>query len=246
MIFSSNFFMFRFFIDRKIEDQNNIVIKEKDIIHKLSKVLRVKLGDVFILFDSDANEYQVQIENISKTQIVGKSLKRSYIERELAVNINLFQALLKKDKFEWVVQKVTEIGVKKIYPILSANCVVKDLNKNKLVRYQKIINEATMQCGGKIPAKINELLEFEMSLKNLNPHDLNLIAHEIESEDNLNNILKPHNKNVINIFIGPEGGFAQEEIDLAQRYSLIPINLGPRILRAETAAIVACSLIANK
>lgn len=237
--------MFRFFISTKIEDPSHIVIKDKEIVKKLTKVLRKKVGDTFFVFDIDAEEYEVEIKEISAGQIACKTLNRNFVDRELPVEINLFQSLLKIDKLEWVFQKVTEIGVRKIIPIVSENCVVKEFNKNKISRYQKIIQEATLQSGGKIQPQLTDLLDFNDAIQSLQAQALNLIAHEQEQENLLKNVLAKSQAKTINIFIGPEGGFSDEEINLALRNSVTPFSLGKRILRAETAAIVACGTISQ-
>ncbi len=237
--------MFRFFLDTKIEDPQNIVIADKAIIKKITKVLRLNVGDSLFLFDNTGEEYKVVIYDFKDKRIFCKLISRVVIDRELSVEINLYQSFLKKDKLEWLCQKVTEIGVKRIIPIISENCVIKELNKNKISRYQKIIEEATMQSGGKIPPIFEPAIKLADALKRINPRDLNFIAHEQESEISFYDILKNKNPKVINLFIGPEGGFAQSEIDLARQHSLIPMSLGKRILRAETAGIVACGVISQ-
>jgi len=237
--------MYRFFLKSKIEDPQNIVIADREIVHKITKVLRLKVGDVFILFDTDANEYEVIVKEIKKAQVTCSFIKKSYNSRDLEIEINLYQSLLKSDKLEWLCQKVTEIGVKRIIPLVSENCVIKELNQNKVKRYQKIIEEATIQSGGKISPVFEQVQKFEEAIKHLNPRQLNLIAHEQESENLLFNVLQSNNSQVINLFIGPEGGFSPFEIDLARQNSLISVSLGKRILRAETAAIAACAIIAQ-
>ena len=237
--------MHRLYLAQKIEDPQQIVINNKEIIKKLTKVLRKSVGDTFILFDNQADEYEVEIKEIKTKQIICQFLNKSFIDRELDLEINLYQSLLKKDKFEWVLQKATEIGAKRVIPVVSENCVVKDLTKNKLQRYQRIINQATMQCGGKISPGLDVLLDFNQVIIGLDPQSLNLIAHEQEKDNKLINILQNNYNKKINLFIGPEGGFSEQEINLAQRHSFIPFSLGKRILRAETAAIVACGLITN-
>ncbi len=237
--------MFRFFLPYKITDPQNIVITDKEIVNKLNKVLRKKTGDIFIIFDNQANEYRVVIKEINSKKIQCSSLGKTSVNRELDKQIILYQTLVKKDKFEWILQKATEIGVKKIVPLNSENCVVKELNQNKLRRYEKILNEATMQSGGKITPVLDNHLDFEQALNFLNKKDLNLIAHEQEKENKLINILQKEQADTINLFIGPEGGFSPLEINLAKKYSLKTFSLGKRILRSETAAIVACGIIAN-
>lgn len=237
--------MQRFFLNQVIEDPQKIVIKDKDLIKKISKVLRKQIGDTIFIFDSTNEEYEVQITAITGKEVICRLVTRIEIDRELPIEINLYQALLKKDKLEWICQKATEIGVKNIIPVISENCIVKDLNKNKAERYQRIINEATIQCGGKIPPKFGKLVKYNELIEIINLGELNLIAHEDEKENKLKDILRKCPVNKVNIFIGPEGGFSAEEISLALRNSLVSVSLGKRILRAETAAIVACSLLSQ-
>jgi len=248
--------MFRFFLPTKIEDPQNIIVSDKAIIKKITSVLRLKVGDSLFLFDNTGEEYEVVINEFKDKRIFCHLIRRVEIERELPIEINLYQSLLKKDKFEWLCQKVTEIGIKRIVPIVSEFCVVNELNSNKINRYKKIIAEATIQSGGKIPPVLNPVIKFVEAVKALNPRDLNLICHEPrtrtssvlgeqEKANNLMEILRTHGNKVINIFIGPEGGFSPFEIDLAQQNSLIPVSLGKRILRAETAGIVALGTISQ-
>ena len=237
--------MFRFFLPTTIEDPQNIVISDKAIIKKITKVLRLNIGDSLFLFDNIGEEYEVAINEFKDKKIFCRLIRRMEIDRELPVEIVLYQSLLKKDKSEWVCQKVTEIGIKKIVPVVTEFCVVNELNQNKIKRYKKIIEEATIQSGGKIPPVFEPVIKFADAVKKLNPRDLNLICHEQEKDNNLLEILRTHGNKVINIFIGPEGGFSPFEIDLTQQNSLIPVSLGKRILRAETAAIVAIGTISQ-
>ena len=248
--------MFRFFLKSTIEDPQNIIIADKEAVKKIIKVLRMQIGDVFVIFDNTGEEYEVRIQEIKGKHVLCSLVSRLDIDRELPVDINLYQSLLKKDKLEWLCQKVTEIGVRRIIPVISENCVIKELNPNKDNRYKKIIEEATIQSGGKIPPKFESAIRFENAIKNLHPRDLNLICHEPrtrtssvlgeqEKENSLLDILQRNSGRTINLFIGPEGGFSPFEIDLALQHSLIPVSLGKRILRAETAAIVTCGAIAQ-
>jgi 16S rRNA (uracil1498-N3)-methyltransferase len=237
--------MFRFFLKFPIEDPQNIIITDKEAFKKLTKVLRMQVGDVFVIFDNTGEEYEVRIQAIKGKQIACSLVSRLDVDRELGLEIKLYQSLLKKDKLEWLCQKVTEIGVKRIIPVISENCVVKELNLNKSSRYKKIIEEATIQSGGKIPPGFESALRFEDAIKKLNPRDLNLICHEQEKDNALIDILEGQSARTINLFIGPEGGFSQFELDLARQHSLVTVSLGKRILRAETAAIVACGIISQ-
>lgn len=237
--------MHRFFLKTRIDNPQNISITDKEIINKIKKVLRQKIGDTFFLFDIDGQEFQVIIESINANQIKCKYVSKEIIDRELEIVINLYMALLKKDKFEWICQKAAEIGVKKIIPMVTENCVVTELSKNKLDRYKKILAEATMQCGGQVVPELAGLINFEQAVKKLDSASLNIIPYEQEQENQLINVLKLNKSKSVNVFIGPEGGFSQFEIDLAKQNKLIPTTLGKRILRAETAAIVSCGIIAQ-
>ncbi len=237
--------MFRFFLKTTIEDPQHIIISDKEAVNKITKVLRFGIGDVFVVFDINGEEYEVRIKEIKGKEVLCSLVSRLNIGRELATEINLYQSLLKKDKLEWLCQKVTEIGVKRIIPVISENCVIKELNPHKDSRYKKIIEEATIQSGGKIPPKFEPAVHFEGAIKNLHPRSLNLICHEDEQDLSLAKVLAQNSEKTINLFIGPEGGFSQFEIDLARQNSLILVSLGQRILRAETAAIIACGLCAN-
>lgn len=235
--------MLRLYFNNTISDPQNIEITDKEIIKKITKVMRLQIGDNFLIYDINAEEYEVQIIEISLKKVKCRLISKLDIDRELDTEINLYMALLKKDKFEWVVQKTTEIGVKKIIPIVTEHCVLKELSKNKIQRYKKIITEATMQCGGKINPELTDAIQYDQAVRNLNIKDLNLIAHEAEQENKLIDKIKKNK--TINLFIGPEGGFSDFEIDLAKQNSLISVSLGKRILRAETAAIVGCGAIAQ-
>ncbi|MCX6744162.1 MAG: RsmE family RNA methyltransferase [Candidatus Parcubacteria bacterium] len=237
--------MFRFFIKSAIEDPQHIVITDKETVNKITKVLRFGIGDVFVILDNTGEEYEVRIQEIKNKQVLCTLVSRLNIDRELPVEINLYQSLLKKDKLEWLCQKVTEIGVKRIIPVISENCVVKELNLNKTSRYKKIIEEATIQSGGKIPPKFESVVQFENAIKNLHPRALNLICHEEEQDLLLAEVLAKNSEKIINLFIGPEGGFSQFEIDLARQNSLVLVSLGKRILRAETAAVISSGLCAS-
>lgn len=237
--------MFRFFLNQKIEDPQNIIISDKAIIKKITKVLRLKVGDSLFLFDNTGEEYEVAINEFKDKKIFCRLVRRMENDRELPVEIVLYQALLKKDKFEWVCQKVTEIGIKRIVPVVTEFCVVNELNQNKISRHKKIIEEATMQSGGKIPPVFDSVIKFADAVKNLNPRDLNIICYEQEKSNNLLEVLRTHGNKIINIFVGPEGGFSPFEIDLARQNSIIPVSLGKRILRAETAGIVAIGTISQ-
>lgn len=232
----------RFYL-QNLEVKNDLInIQDKPVIYQITKILRLKKGDVFIVFDPQY-EYKILIENITKDNLSGKIIEKTKSEREPEKKLTLYQSLLKSDKLEWILQKGVEIGVSEFTPIISDNCIVREISKNKLERYQKIIKEATEQCGGIKIAKLNDIITFKQALEKIKKLDgQKLMAWEGEKANELSKTINKNAKEY-HLFIGPEGGFSPEEVDLAKQNGIQIISLGKRILRAETAAIVAVSLI---
>lgn len=232
----------RFYL-QNLSIQNDLVnISDSQIIHQITKILRLKIGDVFIVFDAHY-EYQILIENITKDGLAGKIIEKIKSEREPAKKLILYQSLLKSDKLEWILQKGVEIGVAEFTPIISGNCMVREISENKLARYEKIIKEATEQCGGLKIANLNPVITFKQAIKQTKKvTGQKLLAWEGQFGQELSKILDK-NQNEYHLFIGPEGGFSPEEVNLAKQSGIQIVSLGKRILRAETAAIVASSLI---
>lgn len=168
----------RFYL-QNLKIHNDLVnISDSQIIHQITKILRLKIGDIFIIFDA-AYEYQILIENITKDGLAGKIIEKTKSEREPAKKLILYQSLLKSDKLEWILQKGVEIGVAKFTPIVNDNCVVREISENKLARYEKIIQEATEQCGGGKIAKLNPTITFKQAVKQVkNQNGQKLLAWE--------------------------------------------------------------------
>jgi len=231
----------RFYLEQEKIINNKVFIDEPRIIKQILKVLRLKKGEKIFIFEGSGKEYKVEIKNLGKNQIEGEVVKEEESKREPEKIITLYQSILKADKFEWVLQKGTELGVTKFIPVISENCVIRELSENKIKRYKEIIREATEQCGGAKLAELGEIIKFEEALKKLNKNNLNLIGWE-EGEKFRSHSFKERE---INLFIGPEGGYSLKEINLAKSFGVRPISLGKRILRAETAAIISIALILN-
>jgi 16S rRNA (uracil1498-N3)-methyltransferase len=228
---------------QNLKIQNDLVnISDSQIIYQITKILRLKIGDVLIVFDAQY-EYQILIENITKDGLTGKIIEKTKSEREPSKKLILYQSLLKSDKLEWILQKGVEIGVAEFTPIISDNCVVRETSENKLARYKKIIQEATEQCGGLKVASLKPILTFKQAMEQTrNVKGQKLLAWEGQVGQPLSKTLDKNQKEY-HLLIGPEGGFSPEEVELAKRNGMQIVSLGKRILRAETAAIVASSLI---
>ena len=223
--------------------ENNIVKLDDGDIHHLLNVLRVRNGYQFEVVDN-GEVFLCEVIDIKPLKI--KIIEKLDTNTELDKEITLFFALAKGEKIDFVIQKATELGVSKIVLFSSKRCVVdfsnKDLNK-KLARYNKIAKEASEQSHrNKVPEVLGVL-----DLKNINKDDLsdiNFVAYEKLSNSNvLLDELKVKNSNSLSIFIGPEGGFEEEEINYLKSLNVFPISLGKRILRTETAAVNILSVI---
>ncbi|MEW6556953.1 MAG: 16S rRNA (uracil(1498)-N(3))-methyltransferase [Elusimicrobiota bacterium] len=245
--------MHRFFVENILGD--SVVISGSEA-HHLKNVLRKKTGDVVFLFDGKGNEYEAKIV----APDLSRGLRNGEIELELItkikkdaepkIKINLYQSIPRGKKFEFIIEKTTELGVAKIIPIISERTVpnvVAGLNPAKHIRWQKIALAAAKQCGRTIIPEISVITDFESAVKFVflnSSESLSLILWECEQKTTLKQIIKICNLQsaICNLFVGPEGGFSNLEIKLARKNKVIPVSLGKRILRTETAPIV---VIAN-
>lgn len=236
----------RFFIEQKIEEeQSEIVISDVELIHQVSRVLRKKIGDRIVILDNTGFEYECEIRQVAKKLVLLKILKKSENQNEPQIKVSLFQSLLKKQKMEFVFEKCTEIGVLKFIPIVSEHSVKLSLNAD---RAQKILKEAAEQSQrGRIPEIFN-VVKFQDAVSRCEKSDLNILFHEKEKGKNigdffLKNQEKIKNSKNINIFIGPEGGFSEQEASIAQESGFEILSLGSRVLRAETAAVISSGFL---
>ena len=164
---------------------------------------------------------------------------------ELEQEITLCMALIRKEKFEWVLQKATELGVKKIVPFTSSRTIVKVQKEKEMKmkkRYGQIVLEASQQCKRNYIPEVLEVVHLD-DLKNYQSED-NVVANETKHQEHTFFDLKT--KKNTTIVVGPEGGFSSEEIVKLEKMGFRSISLGNRILRAETAAIFAVSVVAMK
>lgn len=238
-------YMKRFFIKNEDMEGSHAYISGKDAHHILN-VLRLSRGEKIII-SNGTNEFLTVIEELSSNKIKLKILENINTNSESSINITLFQGLPKADKMELIIQKCTELGVKAFIPVSTKYSVVNIDERNrekKIYRWQKISHEASKQSGRVIVPDVYMPVTFKEALERIKEYDLCLILYEKEKNTGIKDILMGLDdvKNIA-IFIGPEGGFSEEEIRLALEYGAKSVTLGPRILRTETAGIVASSII---
>ena len=206
---------------------------DKNILHQLKNVLRIKRGERFILFDGSGYDYISDFSGRDSVNIIEKVLSRREPERK----VFLFQSLLKKDKMEWVFQKGTELGVFEFVPIISARSIKKDFNQS---RAEKIIKEAAEQSGRALVPKVDEVINFEKALAFVQEERLTGVFTDPNSKKHISELLKDTKAA---LFVGPEGGWSDEEVSEAKEHGFKAISLGRLQLRSETAAIVASAFL---
>ena len=220
----------RRFFGRK---ENGQILIEGEELNHLKNVLRLGVGAEILVSLGDENDYACQIESISSR---GKKICAGNPKK----NIVLFQAVAKREKFEFIVQKATEIGISKVVPFISKNIVAK-VTENKMDRLKSIAINACKQCERTIPPEISEVKTFDEVLKSFKDFDVVLFANErAEKSDKKKDLTKMKN---IAIIVGSEGGFDSKEKDKFTSAGATTVSLGKRILRCETAAVALMSLV---
>ena len=226
----------------EVYDEYILVIDTNDINH-IKNVFRKEKGDIVRAVDG-SNEYLCEIEEINDKEIKLKIIEKKADKFSLDIELDAGISILKGDKMDLTIQKLTELGINKIIPIAVKRCVVK-LDKKK-DRWDTIAKEALKQCQGVVPTVVDEIKKIDKL--NLKDYDLVLVPYENEEEIFLKDILRNLKVKPSRILyvIGAEGGFEKEEIDFLESQGAKIISLGKRILRAETAAIVTGGVIINE
>ncbi|WP_425314302.1 16S rRNA (uracil(1498)-N(3))-methyltransferase [Ruminiclostridium herbifermentans] len=238
--------MSRYFVNSSQIRDNKITIVGEDYQH-LKKVLRTVKGDV-ITVCCEGFDYSSEITEVTNDYIIADIINKEPNQTESALKVTLFQGLPKADKMDLIVQKCIEIGVNEIVPVINERCITKiNTDKdavNKVSRWQKISLEAAKQSNRGIIPKICMPIKFTDAVNIASSFDLSVIPYEKESSTGLKDIVSKYSVvKTASIFIGPEGGYTEQEIQLAESKGINKLTLGPRILRTETAGIVALSLM---
>ena len=207
----------------------------------LSTVLRKKEGEEIFVTDGERNLFRTKITKISIKEIECDILEKSYNVNEPEIKVCLFQSLLKNpDRFEFVIEKATELGVNEIYPLISENVVNKTRDRHE--RWQSIALSALKQSQRCYLPKVKRPTSFDEALEKASDYETKLIAHE-RREKGGRGFRKLPGGSTVAIFIGPEGGFSDTETEKALKSGFRILNLGSRKFRSETAAIVILGLL---
>jgi 16S rRNA (uracil1498-N3)-methyltransferase len=242
--------MHRFFIP-PTWIMNGLVTFDEDTAHQIRSVLRLRRGETVCVRLGDGFEHTVLLQEVGGSEVNGIITETQPAQGEPACSVTLYQCLTQREKFEWILQKSVELGAGAITPVISERSLVrawKAEDQSKTLRWQKIIREAAEQSRrGRVP-RLNPPLSLEQALPQAaQQHELCLVPWEAETAQSLRTALRrvdhPLPPRSIAVLIGPEGGFSAREIDLARQTGAIPVTLGSRILRTETAALAVLAMI---
>ena len=240
--------MDRFFVDKSNIDTNSgkCTIVGEDVKH-ITKVLRYREGEKLEICDGDNSEYIAEIKEIEKDTVHLNIVEKNEINRESDLKVRIYQGMPKGGpKIEYILQKLTEAGTDEIIFVDAKRSVAKiDAKKEgkKLERWERIIYEAAKQCKrGRIP-KLKAVLSFNEALEDMKRNDLNLCPYEDDIKTPIVKEIRGKEVDTVGIFIGPEGGIADEELEKLKESGAKVVTLGPRIFRTETASLVASSIV---
>lgn len=247
--------MYRFFVAPEVLERDPVVLTGQPA-HRIGRVLRLEPGDHVLLLDNSGWAYETELTAFGHDQVEGHVVHRVLATGEPRAKITLYQALLKGHGFETVLEKCTEIGVVEFVPLLCERCVVGSLvgvEGHRSQRWERIIRGAAEQSRrGRLP-RLAPVTMWPLALQRARRTDLSLLPWEEAKGPSLRQVLgdretpekggKPSRPYSISVFIGPEGGLTPEEVHLARSMDIQVVTLGPRILRADTAGLVAATAI---
>lgn len=238
----------RFFVSADNVQGDILLIDEEQTRH-IEKVLRLKQGDTATVFDGDGMEYKVRLLGNKKKLMQAEILARERAREDLAINLTLVQGIARNEKMDFIIQKAVELGVKSIIPLLSEHSVVlfdKEKGEKKVNRWRKIAREACKQCGRSYIPEVKPILDFSELMAYIGDRPA-LLCYERETKEHLRPLLKEKRElfgaRGLFLLVGAEGGFSPAEITAARKQGCYIAGLGPRILRTETASMLACGII---
>ena len=236
----------RFYHSEKLELKHVVELIAQTHIHA-TKVLRLKVGDQFALFNGDGYDYVAKVIELSKHKTSVEIIDRYQVNHESPLKITLAQGIAAGDKMDWIIQKAVELGIQSIQPLLTERSIIKldrERADKKLEHWRTVAISACEQTGRSIIPDILSPIHLVQWLSNQNQtaNSLKLILTPAKAQ-NINHLEKPSSPVVF--MVGPEGGFSEKEMNLALSSSFVPVNFGKRVLRTETASVVALSIMQN-
>jgi 16S rRNA (uracil1498-N3)-methyltransferase len=248
--------MHRFFVSPEVLAADRVEL-HGDLSHRLRHVLRLRAGDTIVLLDGSGREYDVVLEDVDGATVRARVVGRRDGPPEPEVRLVLYQSLIKGDRFHWVLEKGTELGVSGFVPLVCRRNVMRPRldRTGRRERWQRIVTEAAEQCGRSILPQLSPVTELDEALDSAS--GLRLLPWEEERALGLRTVLRqarlPDGQALaegeaagpptVSVFVGPEGGFTRQEVERARASVVEVVSLGRRILRSETAGIAAAAAI---
>lgn len=236
----------KFFVPQEQIINKKVTLTGSDVSH-IRTVLRLRAGDsIQVISDSD-KWLTVRLVEVKSKEILGEVIASATINVESPLEVHLGQALTKANKFDVILRKSVELGVRSVTPLSTERCVVKTHQaegQKKIERWNKIALESSKQCGrSQVPQVAEKVETLETFCRKYEGQDLKLIFWELEEKKKLKDLKLEAEPRSVAVLIGPEGGFSQEEVGMVRKYGFQTVSLGPRILRAETAPVVVLALL---
>lgn len=245
---------YRFFVESGALQGRELQIDDSELAHQLGTVLRLRAGERVVLLDNSGWQYTVALGLVERGRVAGIVERKELAGGEPRTKITLYVALMRAERFEWVLQKGTELGVSAFVPLICERSTVADadgLSEHKHERWRRIIREAAEQSRrGKLPrlapavllpAACDQAAKRGTALLLWEGGNVPSLRHVLQAADRAG--AAPAQPFSVALFSGPEGGFSPQEFETAARYGMIAVTLGPRTLRAETAPLAATSAI---
>jgi len=239
--------MYRFYITAEQVQDNEILITGEDVNH-IKNVLRMRAGEQMILCDGEGTDYLCRLIGPRERNLAAEIISAEKSDTELPTRLVLFQGLPKKDKMELIIQKAVELGAAEIIPVVTKRTIVKTdegKEEKKLARWQAIAESAAKQSGRGVIPRIHNILSMKEALAQMADFDYNVILYENAHgmKPTAEFLKKAPQAGSIGVFVGPEGGFEEEEVAAVVEHGAECLSLGKRILRTETAGLAMLSML---
>jgi len=238
--------MHRFYSGSENVSQDRIIISDRQQLHHLKDVLRLEAGDEAAVFDDKGNVYQVEVESLSYRNVVLKIKDIRKSDKSKRILIAIGCAIPKKSKMDDIIDKLTQLGVDKIIPLITERVIVKldkDKKSQRQKRWQKIALSASKQSQRNTVPVVEVVMDFEEIIKRAQDFDLKLIPNLRGERRTLKEALIGKKPKSVLVLIGPEGDFSPEEISMAIKAGFIPVTFGDFVFRVETACLYIASVL---
>ena len=232
----------RFFVPPGSLGARNITLSG-DLAHRLARVLRLRRGDTVVLTEGGEREFEVELTDVSAKSVTGVVTGDRASPPEPAVEVVLYQSLIRPNRFDFALEKGTELGVARFVPVINARSQLDEASAGRAERWQRLVIEAAEQCGrGRLPV-IDAPLPYAEAISTA--PGLRIVPYESERANRMADFLRglPERPRTVSLFIGPEGGYTDEEIALARESGAALVTLGRQVLRSETAGVVAAAIV---